>query len=151
MQPLPPQPQYPAQPQPSWWSRNWKWAAPVGCLVLLLPILAIGGFIGGIVAIVFGSIKSTDVAQEALQRAISSPVVIEALGAPVEDGWWVAGQIKTTGPSGYADIMIPLKGSRTQGKLYAVARKSAGRWTYETMEVEVDGQDERIDLLAGPE
>jgi hypothetical protein len=151
MQPLPPQSQYPAQPQPSWWSRNWKWAAPVGCLVLLLPILAIGGFIGGIVAIVFGSIKSTDVAQEALQRAVSNPVVIEALGAPVEDGWWVAGQIKTTGPSGFADIMIPLQGSRTEGKLYAVARKSSGRWTYETMEVEVDGQDERIDLLTGPE
>jgi hypothetical protein len=149
MQPLPP-PQY-MQPQRSWWNRNWKWVIPVGCLVLLLPILALGGFIGGILAIVFGSIKSTDVGQEAIRRSVSNPAVIEALGAPVEEGWWVAGQIKTAGPSGYADIMIPLKGSRTKGKVYAVATKSAGRWTYETMEVEVEGRDERIDLLAGPE
>ena len=70
MQPLPP-PQY-MQPQRSWWSRNWKWVVPVGCLVVLLPILALGGFIGGILAIVFGSIKSTDVGQEAIRRSISN-------------------------------------------------------------------------------
>lgn len=135
-----------AQPQ-SWWSRNWKWAAPVGCLVLLLPLLALTGFVGTILAIVFGAIKSTDVYEEALARARSHPAVVEALGQPVEDGLLVGGNIRVSGPSGSADISIPLHGPKGKGTLYAVATKSAGRWEYRTLELEVDGRDERIDLL----
>lgn len=137
----------PAQPQRSWWSRNWKWVVPVGCLVLVLPLLALAGFIGGILAIVFGSIKSTDVCQQALALARSNPAVIEALGEPVEDGWLMSGNINTSGPSGSADVSIPLHGPKGKGTLYAVATKSAGRWEYETLEVEVRGRDERINLL----
>jgi hypothetical protein len=140
-------PRTPAHPQTSWWSRNWKWAAPVGCLVLLLPLLALTGFVGAILAIVFGTIKSTDVYEEALSLARSNPAVLEALGQPVEDGWWMSGQINTSGPSGSADIAIPLHGPKGKGTLYAVATKSAGRWEYQTLELEVRGRDERIDLL----
>lgn len=154
MQPLPPQSQCPAQPQPSWWSRNWKWALPVGCLLVTLPFLALAalaGVIGGAIALVFGGIKSTDICQDALRQAAAHPAVIEALGPPVEDGWWMSGQIKTSGTSGYANFSIPLHGSRTEGDLYAEALKNAGRWTYRTLEVEVEGRAARIDLLAGPE
>jgi len=136
-----------APPQRSWWSRNWKWAAPVGCLVLLLPLLAIGGFVGTILAIVFGSIKSSDVYEEALARARANPAVVEALGQPVEDGWLVGGNINVNGPSGSADLSAPLHGPKGKGTLYIVATKSAGRWEYETLEVEVDGKPERINLL----
>jgi cytochrome oxidase complex assembly protein 1 len=141
------QPAQPAQ-QPSWWNRNWKWALPVGCLVLLLPPLLLTGFVGGILAIVFGSIKSTDIYEEALARARAHPAVIEALGEPVEDRWWMSGQINTSGPSGSADIAIPLRGPKGKATVYAVASKSAGRWEYHTLEVEVEGRPERIDLLA---
>lgn len=138
-----------SQPAPprSWWSRNWKWVVPVGCLVLILPILALAGFIGGILAIVFGSLKSTDVYKEAFELARSHPAVVEALGQPVEDGWFMSGSIKTTGPSGYADIAIPIRGPQGEAKIYAVASKSAGRWEYHTLEVEVEGREDRIDLL----
>jgi hypothetical protein len=141
------QPVQPVQPQRSWWSRNWKWAAPVGCLILLLPVLALTGFVGAILAIVFGSIRSTDVYQEALARARSSPPVGEALGEPVEDGLFMGGNISVTGPSGSADISIPLHGPKSKGTLYAVASKSAGRWEYQTLEVAVEGREDRIDLL----
>jgi hypothetical protein len=30
--------------------------------------------------------------------------------------------------------------------VFAVAMKSAGRWNYEVLEVEVEGREERIDL-----
>jgi hypothetical protein len=136
------------QPQASWWSRNWKWAAPVGCLVLLLPLLALTGFVGAILAIVFGSIKSTDVYEEALARTRSNPAAIEALGQPIEDGWLMSGQINVSGPSGSADISIPVHGPKGEGDLYVVASKSAGRWEYRTLELEVDGREDRIDLLA---
>lgn len=140
----------PAQPQTSWWSRNWKWVVPVGCLVLLLPVLALTGFVGAILAIVFGTIKSTDVYEEALARARSSPAVVEALGQPVEDGWFMGGNIRVSGPSGSADISIPLHGPKGEGTLYAVAFKSAGRWEYRTLELEMEGSEDRIDLLAEP-
>ncbi|HKH43324.1 MAG TPA: cytochrome c oxidase assembly factor Coa1 family protein [Thermoanaerobaculia bacterium] len=136
-----------AQPQPSWWSRNWKWVVPAGCLILVLPVLALAGFIGGILAIVFGSIKSTDVCQQALTLAKSNPAVIEALGQPVEDGWLMSGNINASGSSGSADVSIPLHGPKGKGTLYAVATKSAGRWEYDTLEVEVQGRDDRINLL----
>src|SRR6185436_9997466 len=113
---------------------------PVGCLVLLLPLLAIGGFVGTILAIVFGSIKSSDVYEEALARARANPAVVEALGQPVEDGWLVGGNINVNGPSGSADLSAPLHGPKGKGTLYIVATKSAGRWEYETLEVEVDGK-----------
>jgi len=41
----------------------------------------------------------------------------------------------------------PLKGSRKYGTLYAVAHKSAGRWSYDTLEVKIEGRAQRIDLL----
>jgi len=139
-----------AQPQRSWWNRNWKWVVPVGCLVLLLPLLAITGFVGTILAIVFGSIKSSDAYEEALARARANPAVVAALGEPVEDGWLVGGNIQVNGPSGSADLSSSLHGPKGKGTLYVVATKSAGRWEYQTLEVEVDGSPERIDLLAGP-
>ena len=137
----------PPAPPRSWWSRNWKWVVPVGCLVLLLPLLAFAGFLGAILAVVFGSIKSTDVYKEALDSARSHPAVVEALGQPVEDGWFMSGSINTSGPSGSADIAIPIHGPKGEGKLYAVASKSAGEWEYQTLEVEVEGREDRIDLL----
>jgi hypothetical protein len=141
------EPMQPTQPQRSWWSRNWKWVVPVGCLVLILPLLAFTGFIAGLTALIFGSIKSTDVCQQAIALAKSNPAVIEALGQPVEDRWWVTGNIKTVGPSGSADVALPLRGPKGKGTLYAVATKSAGRWTYDTLEVEIEGRSERINLL----
>ena len=140
-------PVQPAQPQPSWWSRNWKWAVPVGCLVLLVPPLLLTGFVGGILAIVFGSMKSSDVYQQAFNLARSHPAVVEALGEPVEDGLFMGGQISVTGPSGSADISIPLHGPQGKGTIYAVATKSAGQWEYHTLEVAVEGRGDRIDLL----
>lgn len=134
----------PPAPPRSWWSRNWKWVVPVGCL---LPILALGGFLTAILAIVFGSLRSTDVYKETLDSARSHPAVVEALGQPVEDGWFMSGNIETTGPSGSADIAIPVHGPKGEGKLYAVAVKSADRWEYQTLEVAVEGRDGRIDLL----
>ncbi len=140
-------PMTPAPPQRSWWSRNWFWAAPAGCVVLLLPVLLLTGFIGGIVAIVFGSIKSTDVYEEALALARANPAVVEVLGEPVEDRFWISGNIHTGGASGSADLAIPLRGPKGKATLYAVATKSAGRWEYQTLEVEVEGRPERIDLM----
>lgn len=131
-------------PPRNWWQRNWKWVIPAGCgsAVVLLAL-----FILSILFFVFSVIRSTDVFRDAIERAKASPEVSAELGEPVHEGWWVSGNVETTGPSGTADISIPLKGSRKDGTLYAVAHKSAGRWSYDTLEVAVEGRAERINLL----
>jgi cytochrome oxidase complex assembly protein 1 len=132
-------------PPRNWWQRNWKWVVPVGCASM---IVLLAGFVFSLVFFVFSVIRSTDVFRDAVERAQASPEVQAELGAPVEQGWWVSGSVETSGPSGSADISIPLEGSEKDGTLYAVAHKSAGRWSYDTLEVEVEGKEERIDLLA---
>lgn len=131
-------------PPPSSWQRNWKWA--VGCLTILALVAVL---MASIALFVFTMFRHTDVFREAIARAEANPQVRAELGEPIREGWWVMGQVRTTGPSGRADISIPLKGSRKDGTVYAVAHKSAGRWTYDTLEVAVEGRPGRISLLVG--
>lgn len=135
-----------AQPRPGWWSRNWKWFVPTGCLTLILLALV---FCAAIFFFVFSILKSSDVYKTALATAKGNPAVIEALGEPIEEGWLMSGKTNVEGTSGEADIGIPISGPNGKGTIYAVATKSAGRWTYTTLEVEVIGRPERISLLSG--
>ena len=124
-------------PPPSWWRRSLSILAL--CAVLMASI---GLF-------VFTMFRHTDVFREAVARSEANAQVRAELGEPIREGWWVMGQVRTTGPSGNASLSIPLKGSRKDGTLYAVAHKSAGRWTYDTLEMAVEGQPGRISLLVG--
>lgn len=124
--------------QPGWWQRNWKWCVPV-LATLLLALFAAFAF--GIVALVFGAIRSSGPYQHAVTRAQSDPAVIAALGEPIHAGWFVQGNINLNGASGKADLAIPLDGARTDGTLYVVAEKRAGEWRYETLAINVDGGD----------
>lgn len=127
-----------------WFASNWKWAVPVGCVGLITVFVA---FIAAIVLVVFGAIRSSDAYQVALARAQGDPSVAEALGEPIEPGWFVSGNINVDGASGHAELAIPVNGSRAAGTLYVVADKVAGEWVYETMELAVDGGSERVSLL----
>jgi hypothetical protein len=141
MDPIPPQPQ--PLPQPGWWSRNWKWFVPVGCLSFIALIV---GFVLCIVVFVFGIMKSSDVYKTALSRAQASPEVQAALGTPIKDGLVVSGNTKADGASGTADLSIPISGPKGSGTIYVIAEKKAGRWNYSTLEVEVAATKERIDI-----
>jgi len=126
-------------PSRSRWQRNWKW---------VVPILALF-FAGSIVLFVLTLLRHTDVFREAVSRAEANPQVRAELGEPIREGWWVSGHVRTSGSSGNAALAIPLKGSKRKGTVYAVAHKSAGRWTYDTLEVAVEGLPARISLLVG--
>jgi cytochrome oxidase complex assembly protein 1 len=133
------------QPQKkSWWSRNWKWFVPIGCLGLLV----IGvGVIVLFVSIIFGALKSSDAYTQALAKARANPAVISELGQPIEPGWLVSGSVNVSGPSGNADLSIPVSGPKKSGTIYVVARKSAGEWQFNRLEVDVEGRGSRINLL----
>lgn len=130
----------------SWWQRNWKWVVPVGCATLVVLAAAAVAAVLWLVSI---GMRSSGAYAEALERARVDCEVQEALGAPVEPGWFVSGSVHVTGPSGEADLAIPLRGPQGSGKLYSTATKAAGRWSFEILEVETPGREDRIDLLAG--
>ena len=116
----------------------------MGCLGLLAIFT---GFVALIVTIVFGMMKSSDVYKDALTAARSDVAVEMALGTPIEEGLFVMGNINISGSSGQADLAIPISGPRDKGTIYAVAEKSAGRWTFSTLVVEIKTSGEKIDLM----
>jgi len=135
------------QPQePNWWSRNWKWFVPVASLAV---IALFAGFVFAIMSFVFGMMKSSDAYQQALSRAKENPAVISALGSPIVAGYFVSGNINVSGPSGSAELAIPVSGPKGEGTIYLEARKSADVWSYSVLVVQVGQTKQRIDLLQG--
>ena len=131
----------------NWFQRNWKWFVPSGCLTLIVLFL---GFIAGVFGIVEASFKSSAVYNHALMEARANARVFEEIGQPLKPGWFISGSINVSGDSGDSDISIPIAGPKGKGTIYAVAKKSAGEWQYQTLQVKVDGQPDRIDLLKAP-
>lgn len=134
------------QPAPNWWQRNWKWFVPTGCLTMLVLF---GGFITLIVAGAMSLMKTSDVYKDAVALARSEPTVVQALGTPVKEGFFVSGHVNVNGSSGEAELSIPLKGPKGKATLYVEAEKKLGRWQFKQLVVEFDATHERVEL-AGP-
>jgi len=133
------------QPQTkNWFARNWKWFVPAGCLSGIVLLL---GFVALIMSFVFGMMKSSGAYKQSLSRARSNPAVVQAIGSPIKEGFFVSGSINVSGPSGNADLAIPITGSKGKGTVYVEARKSAGEWTFSKLIVKIDQTNERISLL----
>jgi cytochrome oxidase complex assembly protein 1 len=122
-------------------SGPWLWIG-LGCGALALALVA---FIGFIVIVVFGSIRSSTPYKESVALAQSDSRVTEALGTPVKAGYFCSGQINTNNNSGDANLSIPLHGPKGGGILEVKATKSGGTWTYQVMKVDVKG--ESYDLI----
>ncbi len=138
--------QPPAPPPRGWLARNWKLVLGLAAGVTALVIAAIGS----LVFLVMSLFKNSDVEKQALARARSSPEVIQRLGGPIQAGWWRSGSINTSGDFGEAKLTIPISGPKGTGKLYLMAEKRAGTWSFSFLQIVVDATGEKIDLLAEP-
>jgi hypothetical protein len=130
--------------QKGWFGRNWKWFIPTGCLSIVLIVVA---GIGTVVYVAFSAIKSSDIYQESLNKAKSNAAVVRELGEPVEAGWQISGNINVSGNSGNADVKIPVSGPKKSGAIYVSAIKKQGKWDFSVLEVEIEGETRRINLL----
>jgi hypothetical protein len=140
--------QQPATPKQNWWKRNWKWFVPLGCFTVVVVFVI---FVSSILVIVFSAMKSTDVYKDALARAKADPVVIEALGSPIKDGFFMSGNTNVNGASGESNLAIPIFGPKGKGTIYVSAQKSLGEWNYSGLVVEIRQTHQRIDLLRSAE
>ena len=117
----------------------------IGCGCVLVMILSLGGC----VTLTFGLfylIKTTEPYQYGLEQAQQHPEVIQILGEPITDGWWISGNIETNNSSGTADISIPLGGPRGNGTLFVIGDKEAGKWTYSRIRFQADSGEE-VELI----
>jgi hypothetical protein len=143
--PIPPTTPPSLTPQPphgGWWSRNWKWFVPTGCFTIILLGVA---FFVCIFVFAFSMLKSSDAYKTAVTRAKNDDRVVAALGTPIREGMFTSGKINVTGPSGEADIGIPISGPKGKATIYVIGTKSAGEWTFSKLSVQVYG-GEAIDL-----
>ena len=131
---------------------NFRWRSRGGCIgggCGCLIFMGVWVLLLGIFGVVLNFAKQSAPYMEALAQARANEQVIEALGEPIEPGWWVTGSAETNTTSGYADFAFPVSGPKNAGKLYVVAVKSAGLWEIQRIELEVDGRSSRIPLLTG--
>jgi hypothetical protein len=103
-------------------------------------------FIACMVFFVFSVMKSSDVYKTAVSRAKSDQRVAAALGTPISEGMFTSGKTNVNGPSGEADIGIPISGPKGKATIYAVAIKSEGTWSFSKLNVKIDATGETIDL-----
>jgi Cytochrome oxidase complex assembly protein 1 len=137
-------PALPLARTPGWWQRHWRWAMPLLCVFCLSFFACIMALF---MSMLFGAMRSSVVYTTAMQRMRDHPQVVAALGTPIEPGWYLTGNLKTSGTSGKADLQIPISGPKGEGDLYIAAEKADGQWTYSTLTVGVDGRSAPIDLL----
>lgn len=117
-------------------SKHWKrHIAIAGCFAVLLIV---------VVSLTF---SDSEVSKMAVAAAESNPAVKQRLGDPIKRGFFRSGRIEIDGPSGHADLEIPISGPSGQATVYAVARKSAGTWKFETLDVTFDRASPRVSLL----
>jgi hypothetical protein len=137
-------------PRGGWFSRNWKWAVPVGCLGIIASCFCVGGiatFMG------FNALKNNAAYVQALGIAMGDDEVQATLGAPIKPGFFPEkSSVNYNNGQQTAQFAMPLKGSKMEGVLRVEAVKTGDSWTYQVLQVEIPGR-EPIDLthkLGGP-
>lgn len=110
---------------------------------LLLAGLLIGG-IGYYAA--YETVKSSVPIAMALRIAGDDPRVQERLGTPMRVGRLLSGTVNVEDGAGSAAMVFPVSGPRGKGTLSLSATKSAGQWTIDGLDLEMEGTGERIDL-----
>lgn len=66
-----------------------------------------------------------------MELASEHPAVLEVTGEPIEAGWLVSGNVETTGPTGHANLAIPITGPDGSGTIQLEATKNAGEWYFD--------------------
>lgn len=111
----------------------------------IVSAVSIGAIVAG--AIFFlTAIKNDTLFVAGLREVQHNQRAIDALGEPIHHGFGFSGTFETTGPTGKADLMMPVEGSKNKGTIYLKAEKQEGHWHTQVLRLQVDGQSQSIDL-----
>jgi hypothetical protein len=141
------------QAHSSWLSHNWRWFAPVVCVVVLL--------VAGLIRIVDVATNATSVAElyhQATTQASHDPTVIAALGQPItsslrrfnaqesESSRTIQGNRIARNFRDSAALTVELAGPKDVATLHIRAAQSSGHWNYQLLTVDT-GHQQHIDVL----
>ncbi len=141
-------PPYPLHPEPmkkSWLERNPLSKIPLGCLTLIALLAAFGIIL---MTVITSSFRHSDVYKQAIAQATASRQVRQQIGEPIKPDWLISGELKVSGSSGKANLVIPISGPHGWGRIHAVAHKSGGVWRFTYLLVDFANQSTSIDLLS---
>ena len=144
MDPSPPTLETTALPRPQ---RHRPWLVPA---VVMGGVLLFCGLMALMFSVFVGAMKSSEAYTGALARTRAAPVVVAALGTPIEAGFFVTGTIHVSGPTGLAELEIPVHGPKGRATIYVEAAKRTGEWHFDHLIVQVERTGERLDLAPGP-
>ena len=120
---------------------HWLIASIIAGAVLVMSVMVVALFI-----FVTGTIKTSEAYVGAMERVRAAPAVTATLGAPLTEGWLVTGNIHVSGPTGLAELEIPVSGPRGGATVYVDAAKRLGEWHFDHLIVQVTATHQRIDL-----
>lgn len=120
-------------------SRIWRKPVSLGATFALRCLSA---FILWILRI----IKSSAPYRLGLALAKSDPAVAEALGRPVSEGLFTTGAMSVDGPTGRAELSIPLQGPKGRALLHVHATRTHGEWRLDAVVLETESPARRIAL-----
>jgi hypothetical protein len=123
------------------WSRRIK--------IALLVIVSVVVFCILLLTLINGILKSSEVYKLSLARAQEADAVTQYIGRPLRQGRFISGSLnESAGGTGDAVLSIPIAGPKGSGTLHVKANRLSGKWTLETMQLEVSGQESEFNLLA---
>ena len=129
----------------SWFSRNWPWVVPVsGCLTIIILFIV---FLGSVIFGVSEIMTNSDPYNDAFARAQQDEYVLSILGEPIEKNGLMQGEISFKNSTGYANIVVPIKGPKGEAKIYVEGTKKSENWSYQEMYLIINETNEQIDLL----
>ena len=132
------------QPTASWWHRH---RTPLIAVSVVAVVLAISGFLMLVLSLTVGLMRSSGAYQQAVAAARADETVTRTLGTPIEEGFFVAGEIQLTSHSGYANLSIPISGPDGEATIYVEAEKSGDAWSFRALEVVVHDTGQWIHLV----
>ncbi len=89
----------------------------------IVSAVSIGAIVAG--AIFFlTAIKNDTLFVAGLREVQHNQRAIDALGEPIHHGFGFSGTFETTGPTGKADLMMPVEGSKNKGTIYLKGREA---------------------------
>jgi len=125
------------------WFTNWKLLVPVVLSALALCLaLAVFGFVWFVHSLFVNSYPY----KVAVRSASESPGVAAQIGVPFRVGWHEGGRLDYHNYSAEAHLVIPISGPKGRGQIVVTGKARDGRWSFQKLEVDVEGQSAPIEL-----
>ncbi len=127
----------------SWWRRHRTLLIAAS---VVAAALTSSGFVVLVLSLTVGLMRNSGAYQQAVAAARADRAVTETLGTPIEEGFFVAGEIHLSDHGGYANLSIPISGPDGEATIYVEADKSGDDWSFRALEVVVHGTGQWIHL-----